>query len=255
MNQGTISIFIPAYNAESTIGRVVGRIEPALWDFINTVYIIDDGSIDGTAGVIDAIAAKNSRCRALHKSVNCGYGATVKSGLALCRNDGCAHAVCLHADGQYPPERIGEFVDAMERGNIDLLQGSRIASGGALRGGMPLYKYVAGKLLCMVENRAFGLSLTDYHSGFLVYGRRLLHALDFGRLSDSFDFDLEVIASARASGFVVDELPIPAFYGDEKSYLNPVTYGMRVACVVAGYCAGRYRDVCSVNARDRSAKE
>lgn len=254
MSRGSISIFIPAYNAESTIGPVVSRIEPALWDLINMVYIIDDGSTDKTAGIIDAIAAKNSRCRALHKRANSGYGATVKSGLALCRSDGCKHAVCLHADGQYPPERIGEFVDTMTHRNMDLLQGSRIASGGALRGGMPLYKYVAGKLLCMVENMAFGLSLTDYHSGFLVYGRRLLDALDFGRLSDSFDFDLEVIASARASGFAVDELPIPAFYGDEKSYLNPVTYGMRVACVVAGYCAGRYRDICGVNG-DRSAKE
>ncbi|MBN1576996.1 MAG: glycosyltransferase family 2 protein [Chitinispirillaceae bacterium] len=243
MIRGGVSIFIPAYNAETTITGVVDRIPRQLWDSVNAVYLINDGSRDRTGWVIDEIAVKEPRCRAVQQMHNRGYGESVKQGLALCRVDGCAYAACLHADGQYPPESIGEFVAVMEAENIDLLQGSRIASGTALSGGMPRYKYTAGKLLTAVENLVFRLSMTDYHSGFLVYSRRMLDGIDFKRLSNSFDFDLEVIASARAAGLVVEELPIPTRYAGEKSYLNPVTYGLRVLGVLIRYRAGRYRGV------------
>ena len=116
---------------------------------------------------------------------------------------------------------------------------SRIAAGTALRGGMPLYKYVGNALLNSVENHTLGLSMTDYHSGYLVYGRRALD-LPFANLSDSFDFDLEVIASARARGLAVGEAPIPTHYGDEISHLNPLDYGLRVLRVMWNYRRGRY---------------
>ncbi|MBN1306465.1 MAG: glycosyltransferase family 2 protein [Chitinispirillaceae bacterium] len=244
MITGHISIFIPAYNAETTVTGVIDRFPQRLWESVNTVYLINDGSRDRTGWVIDEIARREPRCRAVQQMHNRGYGESVKQGLALCRADGCAYAVCLHADGQYPPESIGEFVAVMEEKQIDVLQGSRIASGTAFSGGMPHYKYIAGRLLTVIENRVFGLSMTDYHSGFLVYGRRLLDALRFDRLSGGFDFDLEVIASARTAGLVVGELPIPTRYAGEKSYLNPVAYGLRVLGVLIRYRAGRYRDVC-----------
>jgi hypothetical protein len=122
---------------------------------------------------------------------------------------------------------------------LDLLQGSRIASGTALQGGMPLYKYVGNALLNRIENRTLALDLTDYHSGYLLYGRRALE-LPFRALSDSFDFDLEVIASARARGLAVGEAPVPTHYGDEVSHLNPLTYGLRVLRVMWNYRRGRY---------------
>jgi hypothetical protein len=105
---------------------------------------------------------------------------------------------------------------------------------------MPLYKYVAGRLLTAIENRVLGLRLTDYHSGFLVYSRKALETLPFHRLSTGFDFDLEVIASARAAGMKVGEKPIPTRYAGERSYLNPVTYGLRVLWVLVKYKIGRY---------------
>ncbi len=235
-----ISIVIPAFNAASTIGGVIERISPALWKSVRRVYLIDDGSLDDTVRIIQGIAADHRQCVVLHHERNLGYGSTVKQGLAKCRDDGCRYAVCLHADGQYPPESILEFVSEMEKGAIDLLQGSRIASGTAISGGMPFYKFVAGAILTMIENRVFGISMTDYHSGFIMYGRRPLETIRFDRLSGSFDFDLEMIASARAAKLVIGELPIPTRYAGEKSHLNPLTYGLRVLRVVIRYALGYY---------------
>jgi hypothetical protein len=149
--------------------------------------------------------------------------------------------VCLHGDGQYPSEEIGRFARHLTEQGYDLLQGSRIASGSALRGGMPLYKYAAGRALTWLENRVFGMRMSDYHSGFLCYGMRALGAIRFDRLSRSFDFDLEVIAVARSLGLRVGELPIPTRYADEVSHLNPATYGLSVLRVLARYLLRRYR--------------
>jgi hypothetical protein len=124
---------------------------------------------------------------------------------------------------------------------IDILQGSRIASGTALSGGMPVYKYIANRVLTFFENRVFGLSMSDYHSGMLLYSRTALAKLPFDRLSDSFDFDLEVIASGRAAGLHIAEQPIPTRYAGEVSHLNPITYGLRVVGVMLKYLVGRYR--------------
>jgi hypothetical protein len=108
---------------------------------------------------------------------------------------------------------------------------------------MPRYKYFANAALNLLENHTLDLALTDYHSGYLVYGRRALK-LPFQSLSDSFDFDLEVIASARARGLAVGEAPVPTHYGDEVSYLNPFTYGLRVLRVMWNFRKGRYGQAC-----------
>jgi hypothetical protein len=150
--------------------------------------------------------------------------------------------VCVHADEQYPPEVIGDFVKEMELQNIDILQGSRIASGTALSGGMPLYKFIAGKALTIIENWVLGLRLTDYHSGMLLYSRRALDSIKFDMLSSSFDFDIEVLATAAATSLKVAELPIPTRYASEKSYLNPLTYGLRVLRVLFRYSCGYYKN-------------
>jgi glycosyltransferase involved in cell wall biosynthesis len=235
-----VSVFIPAYNAASRIRSVIDRIPPPLWRSLKTLWIINDGSTDGTDAVIEALSRRHEAIHPVHWAKNRGYGAAVQQGLSLCRNDGCDYAACVHADGQYPPEAVPEFVATMRSRHIDLMQGSRIASGTALSGGMPLYKYVAGRFLTALENAAFGLRLSDYHSGFLVYSRRCLETLPFSRLRGSFDFDLEAIAAARARGLAIGELPIPTRYAGEVSYLNPITYGCRVLWVLAKFLAGYY---------------
>jgi glycosyltransferase involved in cell wall biosynthesis len=235
-----VSVFMPAYNAAPHIASVIDRFPERLWRRIRNVWIMNDGSTDGTDAIIEALARCREAVRAVHAAVNRGYGHAVRQGLALCRDDGCDYAACVHADGQYPPEAVLDFVEAMRSNRIDLMQGSRIASGTALSGGMPLYKYAAGRVLTALENAVFGLRMTDYHSGFLVYSRKCLRELPFHRLSGSFDFDLEVIAAARARSFAIGELPIPTRYAGEKSHLKPVRYGIRVLRVLVRYGAGYY---------------
>jgi glycosyltransferase involved in cell wall biosynthesis len=241
MADPTVSIFIPAYNAASHISSVIERFPPRLWRQVKKVWIINDGSTDGTDAAIEALARRHEAVHPVHSAMNRGYGHAVRQGLSLCKDDGCDYAACVHADGQYPPESVLDFVDAMRSNSIDLMQGSRIASGTALSGGMPLYKYVAGRMLTALENAVFGLRMTDYHSGFLVYSRKSLRELPFQRLSASFDFDLEVIAAARARGFALGERPIPTRYAGETSHLRPVRYGLRVLRVLVRYLAGYYR--------------
>lgn len=236
-----ISLFIPAYNAENHIRKVINRIPEQIWQSINYVYIINDGSIDSTHEIIDEYSFSDPKFKTIHFEKNRGYGAAVNTGLNLCKNDGCDYAVCLHSDEQYPPEQIKDMINAMETDRIDLMQGSRISSGTALSGGMPVYKFIAGLCLVKLENLIFRMSLTDYHSGFLIYNRRALNTIQFDKLSRSFDFDLEVIASARALKLHISEYPIPTRYSTEVSYLNPFTYGIRVLKVLLKFIFGAYR--------------
>lgn len=232
---------MPAFNAARHLEGVIGRIPHELWQNIVHVWVVNDGSHDCTIAVIDQLCGSNPKIRPVHFSWNRGYGKAVREGLARCKEDGCDVAVCLHADGQYPPEAISSMVEKMAADGTDIMQGSRIASGTALSGGMPVYKYIANRTLTFFENIVFGLSLSDYHSGMLLYSRKALDTLPFESLSASFDFDLEVIALARGRGLAITEMPIPTRYAKEKSYLNPVSYGVRVLGVMTKYLAGRYR--------------
>ena len=235
-----VQVVIPAYNAARTLRAVLDRIPGDFRERLERIWIVNDGSVDGTGALAESCARGEPRIRAVHLPVNSGYGFAVRTGILAARSAGASVVAVLHADGQYAPEMLPALVRALSENDGDLIQGSRVASGTALSGGMPLYKYVAGRALTHLENRVFGLGLTDYHSGYLVYGSRALAGLPFERLSDRFEFDLEVIACARARGFRIGELPIPTHYGDEISYLHPWTYGLRVLGVLWGYRRGRY---------------
>lgn len=240
MDVPPFTIFIPAYNAEQTLGAVVDRIPEPLWEPLCTLFVINDGSADDTSGAVRRIAARRPKVVLHEQTVNQGYGASVRRGLRLALETPAEYVVCLHADGQYPPEKLPEFLPYMKAHGVDVLQGSRHKHGTARAGGMPLYKVAAGHALTWLENRTFGLRMTDYHSGFMLYSRRAVEQIPFERLSTYFDFDLEVIASARARGLVVDELGIPTHYGDEESHLNPILYGLRCLRVMLRYKLGRY---------------
>jgi glycosyltransferase involved in cell wall biosynthesis len=231
------AVVIPAYNAENTLAQVVGRIPGDVFG----IWIVDDGSKDGTVRIAGRLAQTDPRVRIVRREKNGGYGAAMKIGLAAVAKEGADLVACVHADGQYAPEELPAMQETLEREDLDLLQGSRIASGTAIRGGMPAYKYLAGRALTFLENRVFGLKMSDYHSGYLLYGRRALASIHFENLSDSFDFDLEVIASARALGLRIGERPIPTHYGEESSSLSPIPYGFRVLGVMLKYLRGQYR--------------
>jgi len=234
-----LCVVIPAYNAARHIEAVLERVAGLVPWGLEQVIVVDDGSRDRTARLVEAQQAENPRLRLLVRGQNGGYGAAMKDGLSLARECEPEVVACIHADGQYAPEVLPDMIEQLSQRRLDLLQGSRIAAGTALRGGMPIYKYLGNALLNRIENRTLELSLTDYHSGYLVYGPRAL-GLPLSRLSNSFDFDLEVIASARAHGLLVGEAPIPTHYGDEVSHLNPFSYGLRVLRVMWNFRRGHY---------------
>jgi glycosyltransferase involved in cell wall biosynthesis len=236
-----LCIVVPAYNAARTLPEVLRRIQAAQPLALERVIVVDDGSTDDTAMVARALAASSSLVGVLVRARNGGYGAAMKDGLAEARRLGADHAASVHADGQYSPEVLSDLLRALEARRLDLVQGSRIAGGRALAGGMPFYKYAGNWALNKLERRVFALSLSDFHSGYLVYGPRALEQIPFPRLSDSFDFDMEAIAAARARGLAVGEGPIPTHYGDEVSYLNPLTYGLRVLRVMWRFKRGVYQ--------------
>ena len=250
-------IFIPAYNVSQTLADVLGRIPPAVMERAE-VLVIDDGSKDDTRGayenfVGEAGAVPNTKyaLEYMRFEFNRGYGAVVKKGISEGLRSGAKYIACLHGDGQYPAEQLGEFFAYLESArnqpastarnqpevnqparsqhDLALVQGSRHAiAGGAKAGNMPLYKRLGGAFLTALENIAFRQKLTDRHSGFIVYNAEFLKTLDLQKLSPSFDIDLEIISIADARGYRLAELPIPTRYAGEKSNLNVVTYGLRV---------------------------
>ena len=231
-------IFIPAYNVQATLAGVLGRIPLAVMERA-TVLVIDDGSKDDTRGAYETFvgAASNTKNAAhleyMRFEFNRGYGAVVKCGISEGLRSGAKYIACLHGDGQYPAEQLGEFFAHLEiAGNsptIALVQGSRrLVPGAARAGNMPLHKRIGGAFLTALENIAFRQKLTDRHSGFIVYNAEFLKTLDLAKLSPSFDIDLEIISIAEARGWRIAELPIPTRYAGEKSNLNVVTYGLRV---------------------------
>lgn len=238
----TLTVVIPAYNAGAHIAAVLRRVSALRDCELSRVIVVDDGSVDDTALEVRRAGFARAPLTLIQRVRNGGYGAAMKDGLEAARADTPAMVACIHADGQYSPEELPELCRALRRRGLDLLQGSRIASGTALSGGMPVYKYVGNALLNRVENRTLKLTMTDYHSGYLLYGPAALK-LPFRRLSNSFDFDLEVIASARATGLSVGEEPVRTHYGDEVSHLNPLTYGLRALRVMWNYRRGRYAAV------------
>jgi glycosyltransferase involved in cell wall biosynthesis len=235
-----LGVLIPAYDAGATLAGVIARLSQGQPLELERIAIVDDASRDYTAKLASDLAVVDPRVTVLTHRTNRGYGAAVKTGLAHLREAGMDAAACVHADGQYAPEELPRLVEAASSRGLDLVQGSRIASGSALSGGMPLYKYLANRALTALENRVLGLGFTDYHSGYLLYGRRALHEIPLSGLSDSFDFDLEVIASARALGLRLGEVPVATHYGDEVSHLRSIPYGLRCLRVMFNHLRGAY---------------
>jgi glycosyltransferase involved in cell wall biosynthesis len=236
----SVTVVIPAYNAAAFLAGVVQRVAGVPLPDLSRIIVVNDGSTDETLDVYAHLPALPCPVELVNRPKNGGYGAAMKDGLAYAQQREPDVVACVHADGQYSPEALPALVAGLRGRGLDLLQGSRIASGTALSGGMPVYKYVANAVLNRIENLTLGLSMTDYHSGYLIYGRKVLERVPFARLSNSFDFDLEVIATARAHGLAVAEAPVPTHYGDEVSHLNPIAYGLAVLRVMWNYRRGRY---------------
>jgi glycosyltransferase involved in cell wall biosynthesis len=235
-----VFVLMPAYNAGATIEKVFARIPPEARQRIRRYVAVNDGSSDDTAAALERLQKEFSSLVVLTHPSNRGYGEAEKTLLRYALREGAGAGVLLHSDGQYSPEKIVELLGPFDRDTADLVQGSRLLDGGALRGGMPLYKFAANKILTAIENRAFGMTLAEYHSGYMLYSRKALETIPFEKLSHSFDFDLEMIVLARVKGLRIAEVAIPTIYAGEKSHLNPIKYGCAVLSVVWNFKRGKY---------------
>lgn len=235
----SLVVVMPAYNAARQIGATLARLQ-ALPAPPSHIVVVDDGSRDATREAVTRQPEGKAPVTLIVHAQNAGYGAAMKTGLRTACALEPEIVATVHADGQYSPELLPTLAATLQTRQLDLLQGSRIAGGGALAGGMPMYKYLANACLNRLENWSLGLSLSDYHSGYMLYSRRALATIDFDKLSNSFDFDLEMIAAACARSLRVAEAPIPTHYGDETSHLQPITYGLRVLRVLWRYNRGQY---------------
>jgi glycosyltransferase involved in cell wall biosynthesis len=235
-----VFIIMPAYNAGGTIERVFERIPPEARARITRYVVVDDGSTDDTQAALARLERRYPGLVVLRHDGNRGYGAAEKTLLDYAVNGGAEVAILLHSDGQYSPEKIPQILEPFDRGDADMVQGSRMLNAGALRGGMPLYKFVANKALTAVANLALGMSMAEYFSGYMAYNRAALLAIPYHHLANTFQFDMQMLVMARVKQLRVTEIPIPTIYADEVSHLQPVRYGLEVLSILRDYRRGRY---------------
>jgi glycosyltransferase involved in cell wall biosynthesis len=236
-----IVVIIPAYKADATLPLVLGRIPKKVYDQIYKILIVEDGGAGIPRSATPALEAQYEKIEVLFHNKNRGYGGAQKSGYARALELGADLCVLLHADGQYAPEIMAKLYAPLVRNEADMVLGSRMQSvRSAIRGGMPLYKVLANLCLSSLENLAYGLNFSEYHSGYMLYSAQALRKIPFQKLSDTFHFDGEMLLVGAKAGLRVADLPIPTFYGDEKSHLRPIKYGFEVLRVIWRFWCGHY---------------
>src|SRR5579859_672942 len=155
------------------------------------------------------------------------YGGNQRKGYQYAIQRGLDIVVLLHGDGQYAPEVMQELLNPLEKGEADMVMGSRMmVPGAALRGNMPLYKYVGNKVLTFMENRLAGLKLTEFHSGYRAYSVRALSQIPLDSMTWNWHFDTQIILQFLRRGFRIKEVPIPTYYGDEICHVNGIPYAL-----------------------------
>jgi glycosyltransferase involved in cell wall biosynthesis len=218
-----IAVILPAYNAAKTLEQTYREIPH---DIVDDVILVDDASTDDTA----AVAGRLGIHTVIHAR-NGGYGANQKTCYALALARGADIIVMLHPDYQYSPRLITAMAAMIASGHYDAVFGSRVLGGGALEGGMPLYKYVANRFLTAAQNLLLGAKLSEYHTGYRAWRREVLERLPLGACSDDFIFDNQMIAQALWARFRVAEISCPTKYFPDASSINfrrSCTYGLGV---------------------------
>jgi len=235
-----VVIVMPAYNAALTISSVFERIPNDFWPQISNVIVVNDGSTDNLPEVLEDLKKKYEKITVLTHNPNKGYGAAQKTGFTEAVSLGADVAVLLHSDGQYAPELLQKMIEPIEKGHADVVLGSRILGGMALEGGMPLYKYLGNRGLTFVENIAYGMNISEFHSGYMIYSKKALETIPFVKLSDTYHFDGEMTMMSGKKNLRLKEIPIPTRYAGEKSHLKPFKYGCDVLKIIWRNMTGKY---------------
>lgn len=250
MTVSKIGILVVAYNAEATIQSTLERIPLEFIPKIFSVLISDDQSSDLTSYRAENFAKSSLfPIQVIVQPVNLGYGGNQKFGYSWAIQNGWDFVILLHADGQYAPEFLPKIIQPLILGEADAVFGSRmIIKKDALKGGMPMYKWVGNQILTRFQNKLAGQNFSEWHSGYRAYRVSALKNVDLGGLSNGFRFDTQIILALLANKNRITEIPVPTYYGDEISHVNGIEYAREIIWDTLRY---RYRRGVSKESRLR----
>jgi len=224
-----VIVVMPAYNAAQTLRRTYDEVMAQ--EIVDLVILVDDGSSDETVAIAKTLP---NTVVHVHKK-NCGYGANQKSCYKMALESGADIIIMVHPDYQYTPKLIPAMASMIGNGLYHCVLGSRILGGYALEGGMPIWKYIANRILTLIENLLLGAKLSEYHSGYRAFSKELLQKLPIETNSDDFVFDNQMLAQVIWLGYTIAEVSCPTKYFAEASSINlarSIQYG--VGCLLTG---------------------
>jgi glycosyltransferase involved in cell wall biosynthesis len=216
-----VVVVLPAYNAEKTLESTYREIP---FDIVDEVILVDDASKDNTVGL-----AKQLGIMVIKHDKNLGYGGNQKTCYSTALQQNADIVVMLHPDYQYTPKLISTMAYLLESKEFDVVLGSRILGGKARTGGMPLYKYISNRFLTLVQNILLGAKLSEYHTGYRAFTRKVLESIPLKNNSNDFVFDNEMLSQILYADFRVGEISCPTKYFAEASSINfyrSLKYGM-----------------------------
>lgn len=222
-----IFVVLPAYNAEATLEKTYREIP---MDLVDEVILCDDASRDGTVALAERLGINHI----IKHDSNKGYGGNQKSLYNKSLELGADIVIMLHPDYQYTPKLIPSMVNIIGDDLYPVALGSRILGKGALKGGMPIYKYIANRFLTLFQNFLIGYKLSEYHTGYRAFSREVLEGINFNANSDDFVFDNQMLSQIIFKGFDIGEVTCPTKYFEEASSINlkrSIKYGLGVMAV------------------------
>src|SRR5579863_1077694 len=234
INGKRVAVVMPAYNAEKTLAQTVAE----LTDLVDIKILVDDSSKDSTA----ELSKKLGVLTFVHDA-NYGYGRNQQTCYREALAAGADIVVMVHPDYQYTPLLVTAMAGMVASGIYDMVLASRILGGGALKGGMPRYKYISNRFLTAFQNVFLGVKLSEYHTGFRAFSRELLETLPLLENSDDFVFDNQMIAQAVMFGFKLGEISCPTKYFQEASSINfkrSLEYGLGVLATTMSFVAHKW---------------
>ncbi|MGB6198392.1 MAG: glycosyltransferase family 2 protein [Candidatus Acidiferrales bacterium] len=229
-----IIVVMPAYNAAKTLKITYEDIPHHA---IDQIILVDDGSTDATLEI-----ARDLNLTVFVHTRNFGYGANQKTCYTEALREGADIVVMLHPDYQYDPTLLPEIVAPIKAGDADIVLGSRFLGGNTLAQGMPWWKFLGNKFLTKLENWTLGLNLSEYHTGYRAYSRRVLEEIPFALNSDKFVFDQEMLVQASHLGFRIKEAPVPTKYFPEASnasLVDSIIYGLSILLLLGRFIMHR----------------
>lgn len=231
INGKKVIVVMPAYNAEKTLEQTYREIP---MDIVDDIILVNDASKDNTVQEAERLGIRHI----ITHPQNRGYGGNQKSCYNKALELGADIVVMLHPDYQYTPKLILAMSSIIANGLYPVVFGSRILGKGALRGGMPMYKYIANRALTLFQNILMNQKLSEYHTGYRAFSREVLEKVNYELNNDDFIFDNEMIAQIFDAGFEIGEVTCPTKYFDEASSINlsrSIQYGLGVVAVSVGY--------------------